>query len=195
MSSTDDLVRSFGMSGLLLTDDLKGVEEQFGVELGHVSRVAAAPEEDYYTQFELAVRNEAAEMSAHYRVFYCLETSIRKLITETLFEAHGAAWWDSGCIPENIALDVKNRIKTEIESGVTQRSDAHIDYTTFGELSNIIGKNWDLFTTIFKNRQAVDRIMKNLNILRGPIAHCCPLADDEIVRLRLSIRDWFRMIG
>ena len=195
MSSTDDLVRSFGMSGLLLTDDLKGVEQQFGVELGHVSRAAAAPEEDYYAQFELAVRNEAAEMSAHYRVFYCLETSIRKLITETLFEAHGAGWWDSGCIPENIALDVKNRIKTEIESGVTQRSDAHIDDTTFGELSNIIAKNWDLFTTIFKNRQAVDRIMKNLNILRGPIAHCCPLADDEIVRLRLSIRDWFRMIG
>jgi len=180
MSSTDDLVRSFGMSGLLLTDDLKGVEQQFGVELGHVSRAAAAPEEDYYAQFELAVRNEAAEMSAHYRVFYCLETSIRKLITETLFEAHGAGWWDSGCIPENIALDVKNRI---------------IDDTTFGELSNIIAKNWDLFTTIFKNRQAVDRIMKNLNILRGPIAHCCPLADDEIVRLRLSIRDWFRMIG
>ena len=195
MSSTDDLVRSFGMSGLLLTDDLKGVEQQFGVELGHVSRAAAAPEEDYYAQFELAVRNEAAEMSAHYRVFYCLETSIRKLITETLFEAQGAGWWDSGCIPENIALDVKNRIKTEIESGVTQRSDAHIDDTTFGELSNIIAKNWDLFTTIFKNRQAVDRIMKNLNILRGPIAHCCPLADDEIVRLRLSIRDWFRMIG
>ena len=72
MSSTDDLVRSFGMSGLLLTDDLKGVEQQFGVELGHVSRAAAAPEEDYYAQFELAVRNEAAEMSAHYRVFYCL---------------------------------------------------------------------------------------------------------------------------
>lgn len=28
---------------------------------------------------------------------------------------------------------------------------------------------------------------------RGPIAHCSPLAEDEIVRLRLSVRDWYRL--
>jgi hypothetical protein len=28
----------------------------------------------------------------------------------------------------------------------------------------------------------------------GPIAHCAPLAEDEVVRLRLSVRDWFRLM-
>ena len=36
--------------------------------------------------------------------------------------------------------------------------------------------------------------MANLNTLRGPIAHCSMLAEDEIVRLRLSVRDWYRLM-
>jgi len=36
--------------------------------------------------------------------------------------------------------------------------------------------------------------MANLNTLRGPIAHCTLLAEDEVVRLRLSVRDWFRQM-
>jgi hypothetical protein len=35
--------------------------------------------------------------------------------------------------------------------------------------------------------------MANLNMLRGPIAHCSPLAEDEVLRLQLTVRDWFRL--
>jgi len=35
----------------------------------------------------------------------------------------------------------------------------------------------------------------NLNTLRGPIAHCSELAQDEEIRLRLSVRDWFRQLA
>jgi len=35
--------------------------------------------------------------------------------------------------------------------------------------------------------------MANLNTLRGPIAHCSPLAPDEVLRLQLTVRDWFRL--
>ena len=78
---------------------------------------------------------------------------------------------------------------------MTQRSEFQIDYTTFGELSMIITSNWDLFGTIFTSRRAVEKIMSILNNLRGPIAHCCPMAEDEIVRLQLAVKDWFRIIG
>jgi hypothetical protein len=80
--------------------------------------------------------------------------------------------------------------RREIESGMTPRSDEMLDYTTFGELSQIIENNWDLFGSILK---AVKRVMANLNTLRGPIANCSPLAEDEVVRLQLSVRDWFRL--
>lgn len=195
MSKTDDPIRSFGMSGYMITDDLKTLEKKFNLELGHIPLSSSENPADYYPQFEQDIRREATEMSKHYELFYCLEQSIRKLISEALHESEGASWWDSGKIPTNIVQEVKDRIQKETDSGVSARSDQAIDYTTFGELSVIITSNWGLFGTIFNSRRAVEKVMNNLNVLRGPIAHCCPLADDEIARLRLTVKDWFRLIG
>lgn len=36
--------------------------------------------------------------------------------------------------------------------------------------------------------------MASLNSLRGPIVHRSPL-EDEVVRLRLGVRDGFRLMG
>ena len=36
--------------------------------------------------------------------------------------------------------------------------------------------------------------MTSLNQLRGPIAHCSPLAEDEVVRLELTVKDWSRLM-
>ncbi|NIE84670.1 MULTISPECIES: Swt1 family HEPN domain-containing protein [Burkholderia] len=192
----EDQLRSFGMSGYLLTDELRNVERQFNVELGHAPMtVAAEVPTDYYPQFERDVRREAAEMARHFEVFYCLERSIRSLISETLQDALGDAWWSSGKIPSNIASAVKDRQQKELDSGMTRRSDAAIDYTTFGELSVIITSNWELFGTVLKSPKAVERVMNNLNMLRGPIAHCCPISEDEVMRLGLTVKDWFRLIG
>jgi hypothetical protein len=134
-------------------------------------------------------------MARHFEVFYCLERSIRSLITDTFSDSVGATWWDSGKIPAGIATAVKERQQRELDSGMTRRSDAELDYTTFGELSTIITSNWTLFGTVLKSPKAVERVMTNLNMLRGPIAHCCPISDDEVVRLQLTVRDWFRLIG
>jgi hypothetical protein len=40
-----------------------------------------------------------------------------------------------------------------------------------------------------------DKVIAVLNVLRGPIAHCTALAPDEIIRLRLAMADWFRLMG
>ena len=77
---------------------------------------------------------------------------------------------------------------------MTPRSTDLIDYTTFGELGEIIKSNWDLFGSLFSSKKAVEKVMSSLNSLRGPIAHCSGLAEDEIVRLRLAVRDWFRLM-
>jgi hypothetical protein len=195
MSKLGNSLRSFGMSGYMLSDDLTRIEKQFSIELGHIPSSANAPSIDYYPQFEQSIRAEAAEMSRHYELFYCLENSIRNLITEALRESTGPNWWESGKIPNNIVDSVRERAQKEIDSGVTRRSDDPIDYTTFGELSVIITTNWDLFGTIFSSRRAVEKVMSSLNLLRGPIAHCCPLSEDEKDRLQLTVKDWFRMIG
>jgi hypothetical protein len=195
MTKIQDYVRSFGMSGLLIGEEIRAIEQKLGVDLGYTPPSSDLSPVDYYPQFEQSIRNEASEMARHYELFYCLEKSVRKLISETLQESDGAGWWEGGRIPASITGDVNNNIQRELDSGVTRRSDAAIDYTTFGQLSVIITSNWDIFGTIFNSRRAVERVMSNLNTLRGPIAHCCPLADDEIVRLKLAVKDWFRIIG
>jgi len=195
MNNIEDSLRSFGMSGLLISEEIRAIERKLGVDLSYATPPSDTSPVDSYPQFEQSVRNEASEMARHYELFYCLEKSIRKLIAETLQESDGVGWWDGGRIPAAIIADVNANIQRELDSGVTRRSDTAIDYTTFGQLSGIITSNWDLFVTIFNSRRAVERIMANLNTLRSPIAHCCPIADDEIVRLRLAVKDWFRIIG
>ncbi|MGN7932003.1 Swt1 family HEPN domain-containing protein [Sphingopyxis sp. 22461] len=194
MPKVDDHLRSFGMSGYLLTDDLKQLERRFSIELGHVPPDIGDPS-SYYPQFDQNIRAQAAEMAAHYELFYYLEQSIRDLITAVLLEKSGASWWSSGSVPEKIVLDVHDRMQREKDSGFSQRSDKELDYTNFGELSVIITFNWDVFGAVFSSKRAVERIMNSLNLLRGPIAHCSPLAADEVDRLQLTVKDWFRAMS
>jgi hypothetical protein len=183
------------MTNQLLEHDLDRVEKEFAVDLrrGHRSRLDS--DESYYPQIERDIRAEAAAMAPHYEVFYSLETTIRRLIGDVLEETSGGDWWSNGCVPPQIKRDAEARRKKEIDSGMTPRSAEPLDFTNFGELGEIIKANWsNAFEEIFSSVRAVEKVMANLNTLRGPIAHCSPLAEDEIVRLRLSVRDWFRLM-
>lgn len=188
-------IKAFGMTNQILSEDLQGIGRKFSVELGHAVPPTSVEEETYYPQFDAAVRAEAAKMSKHYEAFYCLEKSIRTLVSETIEAAEKTAtWWTAARVPPNIKIEVAARIQKDIDSGMTRRSSAELDYTTFGELSNIITSNWDIFGGLFDSRKAVEKVMANLNSLRGPIAHCSPLAEDEVLRLRLTVSDWFRLM-
>jgi hypothetical protein len=167
------------------------VEREHAIDLRRDHRSSAEVDEVYYPQIESAIRAEAAEMAPHYEVFYSLETTIRVLIREQLQTAD-EAWW-SKSVPQQIRADAEKRQQKELDSGVTPRSDDPVDFLTFGELGEIIKTNWDVFGAVFSTAKAVERVMTNLNTLRGPIAHCSPLAEDEVLRLRLTVRDWFRL--
>lgn len=194
-ASKSDLVRSFGMSGYLVTEELRAIENEHKIELGHLGRVLENTAATYYPQFEEDVRIEASSMAIHYEAFYCLEKSIRKLIVETLQEAESGGWWNSGRVPTDIVSAAEGLIQKEVDSGITRRSEEPIDYTTFGQLAVIINTNWDVFGTIFTSRRAVEKVMASLNMLRGPIAHCSPMTEDEVDRLSLTVKDWFRIMA
>ena len=75
--------------------------------------------------------------------------------------------------------EVGKRIQREKDSAMTVRSENPLDYTTFGELGEIIKQNWIAFGSIFESQRAVEKVMNTLNMIRGPIAHCSPLSEDE----------------
>lgn len=188
-----DRIKLFSLANSLTEFHLDKVENELNINLGRTPK-KEVQKKDYYLQFDANFRIEAYKMAEHYEVFYCLEKSIRKLISELMEEKYGANWWDSN-VNESIIKNVDSNIKREEDSGFTIRSENHIDYTTFGELSQIVTGNWEAFEVLFKRGQrSFQKIMTNLNQLRGPIAHCSPLAEDEILRLELTVKDWFRLM-
>jgi hypothetical protein len=188
-------VKLFAMSLQMLDQDLADIENKYAIDLGlSVKEETNDKDEEYYPQFDQAVRNEASEMAAHYELFYCLENSLRGLICEKMEAQYGAAWWDQQ-VPETVRKEASDNRKRELDMGVTRRSVDDIDYVTFGQLGDVVRSNWQTFADTFNSQSAFSRIMTSLNQLRAPIAHCSPLADDEIVRLRLTLRDWFRLMS
>jgi len=187
-------IKAFGMTNQMLVEDLQRIEQQFSIELGHLPK-AQIVEQTYYPQFDAEIRAEAASMSMHYEAFYCLEKTIRAFVADTIEAAErNQSWWHSARVTPAIQAEIKNRIQKELDSAMTPRSSSELDYTTFGELAVIITSNWDIFGGLFSSRKAVERVLANLNSLRGPIAHCSPLAEDEVMRLSLTVRDWFRLM-
>jgi hypothetical protein len=194
MSAAEELM-VFNLTHSLIQADLRKLEEDLRIDLGVTAATLAknTATDDYLPQVAASIRAEAAEMAGHYEIFYCLENFIRDLVTAQLLSTEGADWWDKA-VPEAVKTNVEKNIQREREAGVTQRSQELIDYTTFGELGEIIQAQWAVFSDTFNDRKALSRVLAGLNLLRGPIAHCSPLATDEILRLRLALKDFFRLM-
>lgn len=191
----DNALKLFHISNQLVENGLDNVERQHGLSLGRSHIKSIDEDAEYYPQIDISIRSEARQMAESYEIFYSLEKTIRSFIEDS-FEAAGVSdWWSKQYVPESVKTETEKRIKRELDTGITPRSTDPIDYTNFGELGQIISANWDIFRGTFQSQKAVTNVLSRLNTLRAPIAHCSPLAEDEIIRLRLSVRDWFRLMG
>lgn len=187
----DNAIRYFGLNNLALDSDLARIERDLKVQF----RKQRSPSDvdDYYAQIPAQIRHDAAKMGEHYELFYCLEVSIRDLIRATLVTAEPADWWTK-LVPQVVRENAEKNQKREVQAGVTPRSADMLSYTNFGELGEIIKQNWTLFGATFTDLRAVENTLARLNTLRAPIMHCSALAEDEVVRLQLSLRDWYRLM-
>lgn len=191
----EEIIKFFGLNNLTIEAEIRRVEELYDVDLGHRNRNAHKIDETYYPQFSERLRNEATSMATNYVIFYCLENTIREMIVERLSDPNefGSDWWDQA-VPEEVKKNALANQKKEISSSVTPRSQDLIDYSNFGELGEIIKKNWPIFGDTFNDLKALQKVLASLNTLRAPIAHCKALAEDEVLRLHLTLRDLFRLM-
>jgi len=192
--SDDKRLKLFLASNQFTELALSRIEESHGINLKRGIHRSEDKDAVYYPQFSQQIRSEASQMAEHYEVFFCLERTARKVISDALETAEPKTWWNQNRIPQQIYTEVQKRMDRERDSGMTMRSEDPLDFTTFGELAEIIKNNWNVFGSIFSSVKAVEKIMNHLNGLRGPIAHCTTLSEDEALRLRLSVRDWFRLM-
>lgn len=191
---TEHTVELFVLKCAVIETGLRASLAEFDTDRsGPLNRADDEQLEPFIKQFDLANRQNAAHMSRYYEIFYLLENDIRRLIVETMEAAHGPQWWDTR-VPQGVLDEVRKNRQREAQAAVSIRSEDDIDYTTFGQLGDIIRENWSDFAGMLSNQSAVSRVLSALNMLRGTIAHCGLLADDEVDRLKLAIRDWFRVL-
>lgn len=153
----------------------KGKEELFDFEL-----------------FDQKILGKAKKMADFYVLYFSLENSVRKLITDVLTDRYGEDWWDKK-VPSGIRENVRKLQKEEMDTAMTIRSRENLSYTNFGELIDIFCSNWEDFAKILRSKKAVLNTLSQFNKIRNVIAHSCELSDDEILRFKLLIKDWFRI--
>ena len=180
----------FGMKNLLIEKSLERIEKG-GIEIGHLDTLKKDELVDT-DLFENEILNKAKKMADFYILYFSLENSVRKLITDVLSEKYGSNWWNDK-VPQGVKDKVIEIQEKEKDSAMSIRSDNSLDYTNFGELINIFDYNWVDFSNILRSKKSVQETLSPLNKIRNVIAHSCELNDDEILRFKLLIKDWLRI--
>jgi hypothetical protein len=189
MSVADDL-KLFGMHNLLLESELQKLEAS-GVQIEHSKTIVKAEVVDVEL-FESDIFQEAKKMADFYAIYYAVENSIRRLISETLKEKYGPTWWATK-VPEKVRQEVEKKQKEERDTAMSIRSDDPLTYTNFGELIDIFASNWGDFADTLRSEKAMRTTLSQLNKVRNLVAHSCALNEDEITRFELTVKDWFRI--
>lgn len=186
-------LREFIFNGLLLEDTFNRLEESgISVKEGATLKLINRIQE---TDFSPKVIYNATKMSSVFSVFFCLENSVRELIQERLAERHGSTWW-SDTIPSNIKINVeKLKDKEKQNKYLGQRASNNIGYIFFGQLCQIIIKNWDDFSDLFPDQHWISSRFNDLEISRNIIMHTGILPEIEIERIESICRDWLRQVG
>ncbi len=188
--AVNDLIKLFGMQNLLLESELRKLEDS-GVQIEHNRTIQKAEIVDV-DLFELDILQEARKMADFYVIYYSLENSIRRLISERLSEKYGPNWWAEK-VPEGVKNEVSKKQKEERDTTMSIRSEDPLAYTNFGELIPIFTANWSDFSDTLRSEKAMYQILSQFNKIRNTVAHSCALNEDEITRFKLSVKDWFRI--
>jgi Swt1-like HEPN len=190
-------LQHFLLSGISQRVAVESVLDEINVP-GRVTRVEKFSDmliKDYISVPTFESKMQSNRMSDYYKLFYLLENEIRKFIVDMLAPNDELDWWDKK-IPTTVKQNADKNLQRERREGVIPRSDRMIDYTTFGELGEIIKANWDTFAGVFTKHDIVgiERVLQQLNMLRGPIAHCGVLGEEDVVKLKLVVRNWYRLM-
>ena len=185
-----ELLKLFGMQNLLLESELRKLETS-GIAIDHAKTIQTAEIVDVEL-FENDILQEARQMADFYVIYYSVENSIRRLISGRLSEKYGANWWKDK-VPPAVQSAVEQKQKDERDTAMSVRSEDPLYYTNFGELIGIFEANWAAFDDTLRSVKAMRAILSQFNKVRNIVAHSCALNDDEIMRFKLLVKDWFRI--
>ena len=184
---------TFIYKGLLTEESLDKAGRQkrhhFGTEDAAQLRQALS-----FDMLDYDMLSEAQRMSVVYTAIHAFENTVRQLVKYNMAEVLGETWWDN--VPERIQKKVKSRMEEDAKfRWHGTRGGSEITYCDVADLSSIIVTNWENFEDILVNLEWSKAILNALERSRNIVMHGGVLAQEDVERIGLNIRDWIRQAG
>lgn len=136
---------------------------------------------------------QAIRMSQVYTAIHSLENMIRDYVSKTMSDNHGENWWSE------VNEKIRNRVKARMDEDEklrwhSSRGKTEIMYSDFGDLQSIAYQHWDLFKDTLISQEWMKQILTTLEKSRNVVMHGGVLAQIDIERIGINIRDWIRQV-
>ncbi|KKR46970.1 MAG: hypothetical protein UT82_C0005G0031 [Parcubacteria group bacterium GW2011_GWB1_40_14] len=191
--------KNFIFKALLLNNELEALEE-IGViskQIPIIGNDGDSKKEGMISieDFSSQIRLNAIKMSSIYTVFFAFENSVRELIKERLSERRGIDWWKKFVSKPTRKKVQERQEKDDKNKWHSPRAKDDISYADFGDMSDIITKNWIYFDDLFPSQDWIKTRLDDLEQSRNVIAHNNVLSERDIQRIIMYLQDWLSQVG
>ena len=136
----------------------------------------------------------ATSAAEAYRLFFVFENFLREFVVEVLSKEPTQQWWDK--VPKDVQDEVVKLEETEeVKSWMALGSRDKSALLTFPHLLRVIDHAWKgHFDDIVRDKGLLHEA-RLIGHLRNTICHMTEIPDEEIDRVRQTMRDWFRVVA
>lgn len=137
----------------------------------------------------------SAERAAEaYKLFFVFESYLRDLVVDVLSDDGGTNWWDK--LPSDVKDEVAKLEETEEVKGwmaIGSRDKSRL--MTYAQLLRVIDHCWkDKLGDLIRDKALVQEA-RLIGHLRNTICHMTEISEEEMDRIRQTMRDWFRIVA
>jgi hypothetical protein len=135
----------------------------------------------------------ALEASEGYKLFFLFENHLREFVVDELSK-DGTVWFDK--VPADVQQEVANLETTEeVKRWMALGSRDKSALLTYPQLVKTMDHNWKKeFEDVVRDRGLLNAL-RNIAHLRNTICHMTEIPEEEVERVRQTMRDWFRVVA
>lgn len=153
--------------------------------------------EDYDLAQSLPEEVRRAVKAAHaYKLFFCFENFVRDFVLDVMSEKDPLDWWNK--VPEDVRVEVNKLEETEEQKQwMALGSRSKLALTTLPQLLRIMDEkeNWKTFFEVIVRDKSLIQEARHISHIRNTICHMTAVSDEEIERVKMVMRDWFRVVS
>ncbi|QNH07234.1 hypothetical protein HNQ27_07095 [Pseudomonas sp. B11D7D] len=136
----------------------------------------------------------ATRAAEAYRLFFVFENFLREFVLDVLSRDATTSWWEH--VPPDVRTEVEKLEQTEeVKSWMALGSRDKSSLMTFPQLLRVIDHSWkEGFSEVVRDKGLIQGARLIVH-LRNTICHMSDIPDEEVDRIRQTMRDWFRIVS